>query len=280
MKITMLGTAAIGYPLAFCNCENCRQARVHKGKSIRKRASILVNDDMIVDLGPDTQTAMTMYDKDMGKIKYILQTHIHTDHYDPGLLCTRIPYMAMQKHNKLEIYAHPKCLKIMSDRVNEFEKTDLISEEGQKKLNVHSNIINAGETSKVGKYKIKAIESTHDIEHGSLLYVINEENKNLFYATDTPELTDKAIEQLKDIKLDIVIMDHTLGNVDYSFSHLNEEKFIKQIKKLKEIGCISENTKIYGTHISHDGMSYHELVEERAISNGYHIAYDGMEIIL
>ena len=89
-----------------------------------------------------------------------------------------------------------------------------------------------------------------------------------------------ALEQLKDIKLDMIIMDHTFGNADYSFSHLNEEKFIKQIEKLKEIGCISENTKIYGTHISHDGMEYHEIVEERAISNGYHIAYDGMEIIL
>lgn len=86
MKVTMLGTAAIGYPFAFCNCENCKLARLHKGKSIRKRASILINDDLIIDLGPDTQTAMTMYDKDMGKIKYLLQTHIHTDHYDEGLL--------------------------------------------------------------------------------------------------------------------------------------------------------------------------------------------------
>ena len=40
MKVTMLGTAAIGYPFAFCNCENCKLARLHKGKSIRKRASI------------------------------------------------------------------------------------------------------------------------------------------------------------------------------------------------------------------------------------------------
>ena len=38
-------------------------------------ASILINDDMIIDLGPDTQTAMNMYDKDMGKIKYLLQVH-------------------------------------------------------------------------------------------------------------------------------------------------------------------------------------------------------------
>ena len=71
MKITMLGTGAIGYPLAFCNCENCRLAKIYRGKSIRKRASILINEDLIIDLGPDTQTAMAMYNKDMGKIRVL-----------------------------------------------------------------------------------------------------------------------------------------------------------------------------------------------------------------
>lgn len=73
-------------------------------------------------------------------------------------------------------------------------------------------------------------------------------------------------------------MDHTFGDVDYSFSHLNEKLFIEQINKMKNLGIIDENTLIYGTHISHDGMSYHEKVDERAIKNGYRIAYDGLEI--
>ena len=180
MKITMLGTAAIGYPLAFCNCENCTLARIHKGKSIRKSASILINDDLIIDLGPDTQTAMTMYNKDMGKIKYLLQTHIHTDHYYEALLCTRIPYKVMKEHCLLEIISHPKCLQIMSDRVNLYEDADLLSEEGKTKLNVNCTPIEAGETIELGDYKIKAIETTHDINHGSLLYVVNQNNKNIF----------------------------------------------------------------------------------------------------
>lgn len=278
MKITMLGTAAIGYPLAFCNCDNCNDARNHKGKSLRKRASILINDDLIIDLGPDSQSAMMQYDKNMGNIKYLLQTHIHTDHYDEGLLCTRIPYMAMKNHNKLEIFAHPICLDIMSNRVNQFEKADLISEEGSNKLNVHSNSVNSGDIFEFGNYKVKAIETTHDVKHGSLLYVVQEGDKTLFYATDTPELTENAIEQLKNYKLDCIIMDHTFGNVDYSFSHLNESLFIKQLEKLKSHNIICEDTLIFGTHISHDGMPYHEQAEEIAIKNGYHIAYDGMEI--
>lgn len=73
-------------------------------------------------------------------------------------------------------------------------------------------------------------------------------------------------------------MDHTFGNVDYSFSHLNEKLFIEQINKMKNLGIIDESTQIYGTHISHDGMACHEKSEARAEENGYKIAYDGMKI--
>lgn len=259
MKITFLGTAAIGYPLAFCNCDNCQNARKHGGKSLRKRASILINDDLLIDLGPDTQSAMMMYNKNMGKVKYLLQTHIHTDHYDEGLLCARIPYMAMKNHPKLEIFAHQKCLEIMSNRVNQYEHADLITTEGKEKLNVESTSISAGDKFKVGEYIVKAIDSIHDTKHGSLLYVIQSKDKTLFYATDTPALTDLALSELKEYKLDCVIMDHTFGDVDYSFSHLNTKIFIEQLSKMKKLNIINETTKIYGTHISHDGMPYHEL---------------------
>ena len=53
MKITFLGTGALGYPLAFCNCDNCKKARDVKGKSIRKCASVLINDDLIKYINRD-----------------------------------------------------------------------------------------------------------------------------------------------------------------------------------------------------------------------------------
>lgn len=280
MKITMLGTGAIGYPLSFCNCENCKQARIHGGKSLRKRSSILINDDLIIDLGPDTQSAMMMYNKDMGKIKYLLETHIHIDHYDEGLLITRIPYMGMINHEKLEIVALDSCMKILSNRIHRYEKADLISEEGQKILNVHSNTIKPGEKIKLGDYEIKAIHTDHDKKHGSILYVVKQNDKTVFYATDTTPLSDKALDQLSEYKLDVVIMDHSFGDVDYCFAHLNARLFKEQIQKMDFLDIIDENTKIFGTHISHESNPYHELLQEKAKQSGYDIAYDGMEIEL
>ena len=280
MNITILGSGALGYPLAFCNCDNCKRARVVKGKSIRKMASILINNEMIVDLGPDTQTAMTMYDKDMGNIKYILQTHIHNDHYFAQHLITRIPYMSMKNQHLLHIYAHPNCLKIMSDRISEHEDADLISEEGQEKLVVKSNSISPGDVIEFNGYKIKAIDTDHDSKHGSILYLIEYNNKTLFYATDTRELTENALNELKNTKLDVLIMDHTFGDVNYSFSHLNRDLFIKQINILRDMGIVDDNTLIYGTHISHDGNGIHEEIDAIAKIYKYRIAYDGMEINL
>ena len=55
MKLTYLGTAASeGFPAVFCNCEFCQEARRLKGKNIRTRSQSLVNDDLLIDIPPDT----------------------------------------------------------------------------------------------------------------------------------------------------------------------------------------------------------------------------------
>lgn len=278
MKITMLGTGAVGYPLAFCNCDNCKIARIKKGKSIRKRASILINDDLIIDLGPDVQYSMSMYDKDMGKVKYLLQTHMHTDHFDDEMIYSRRPYTNDKRYELLNIYAHSMCIDVMNEKIKGHIDAEITTQEGMDLLKIKINRLKPNDTFKAGNYEIKAIECMHDLKKGSLTYLINENNKRLFYAVDTNELTENALKQLENIHLDIIIMDHTFGDTDYSHAHLNEKLFIEQIEKLKNINCIDKNTIIYASHISHDGLQYHEKIEEKAIKNGYHIAYDGLEI--
>ncbi len=59
MNITFLGTAAAtSFPLTFCKCKNCENARKFKGKSIRKRSSLLIDNTILIDMGPDFVTAL------------------------------------------------------------------------------------------------------------------------------------------------------------------------------------------------------------------------------
>jgi phosphoribosyl 1,2-cyclic phosphodiesterase len=78
--ITFFGTAAANaFPEAFCSCRNCAQARMLGGKSLRKRSAALINDDLLIDLGPDIMVASQIHGKSLHQVRYCLQTHPHAD---------------------------------------------------------------------------------------------------------------------------------------------------------------------------------------------------------
>ena len=54
MRFTFLGTgAAEAIPDPFCRCRVCEIARRERGPHIRARSTALVNDDLLIDIGPD-----------------------------------------------------------------------------------------------------------------------------------------------------------------------------------------------------------------------------------
>ena len=172
MKITLLGTAAIGYPLAFCNCENCKLARIRKGKSIRKMASILINDDMIIDLGPDTQTAMNMYDKDMSKVETLLQTHTHTDHFDVNLFNTIAPMYSLVTNKRLNIIGSKLCLEDIQNKASTFDRINIFDKGFCERANINTIELNHGNSIKINEYEIKPMRwGYHFI--GFVYYLLN-----------------------------------------------------------------------------------------------------------
>ena len=72
MKITFLGTGAADWKL-----------EVHKKmEGFRRNASILIDDQLLVDPGPNVFDALETFGKKSENIKYILNTHRHSDHYN------------------------------------------------------------------------------------------------------------------------------------------------------------------------------------------------------
>lgn len=81
MKVKYLGTgAAEGIPALFCHCAICEQARVLGGKNIRTRAQALIDNELLVDFGPDTFFHTLKYNIRLADIEYCLITHNHDDH--------------------------------------------------------------------------------------------------------------------------------------------------------------------------------------------------------
>ena len=282
MRITFLGTSsATSYPLAFCNCENCAKARETGGKNFRKRSSIIINDDLLVDMGPDVMTAACMYNKPLTNVRYWLQTHSHSDHFDPSMLSTRAPEFNGVDIATLHLAASDSTLRKMSEMLaNEGYVSDLLNKADQQRLKLDVSAIDAYQTIRIGKYIVTAFPANHDSSVNSLLYAITENGYTLFYGTDTDVLSEEIWKEFhqKNLQFNVVILDHTYGPVIEGYGHLNSGKFVEHIQRMKAERLVNRNSKIFATHISHEGNPPHAILSETAAKQCYEIAYDGLVI--
>lgn len=281
MKITFLGTsAAHSSPLPFCKCKLCDSARRLGGKDLRKRASLLVNDDLIIDLGQDLMPASYMHNIDTSKIIYWLQTHSHSDHFSAGHLLTRMAEYATIDTQTLSLFASMQCIQNMSNKLcKEEHGVDLLGNEWQNRLNLNVNCIEPYKQFECGSYVVTALYSAHDVNDGSYLYLINDNVNSLFYGLDAdkPTLMTETMGYFSDnnIYLDIIVLDHTYGKVNAN-DHLNTDGFIEVINEMKSRKIIDDKTKVFASHISHEGTLPHDEFVLFANERGYDVAFDGL----
>jgi len=284
MKLKFLGTgAATACPLPFCNCQICKDARKFGGKDFRKRSSILINDDLIIDMGPDFMAASFAHEVDTTKICYWLQTHSHSDHFDASHLITRIAEYAAENVKPLSLFASSQCIQHMSEQLSREEMgANLVEVEWLRRLNLNVYNVNHGEEFICGSYSITALNSGHDVNDGSYFYLVNNGSHRLFYGLDADEVTLK--EETMDyfsnhnIRLDIIVLDHTYGNNINASDHLNTNKVISIINEMRNRGIINQDTKIFASHISHEGNLLHDEFALFSNKNGYDVAFDGLVV--
>ena len=284
MKITFLGTAAAtACPLAFCRCPACRGAWRRGGKDLRRRSSVLIGDDLLIDLGPDVVSAAFDFGVDVSRVRYLLQTHSHSDHFDAGHLITRIPDYAGQDLLPLELCASPETLLHMSERLAREEPgVSLLTAQGQSRLRLHARPVGHGDVIRWGERTVTAIESNHDPGDGSLLWAIEEGGKAFLYATDTMRFSDRALALFcqRGFRFDAVAIDHTYGPGTPGGGHLCADEVIQEMGRLRELGVLQPACRVLATHLSHEGMPLHDDLSAFAAAHGYEIAWDGLIVTL
>lgn len=279
MKITFLGTGAdTAYPLPFCRCKSCLSARNNGGKNLRVRSSLLVNKDLIIDFGPDVVSSAFHIGVDTSEISYCLQTHAHSDHFDPCHLSTRVPEYKVESIKHLDLYASAKTLKLMQRMVmDQYDFADIYDPIQQKRMNLDIHEVSAGDTIEVGIYKVTPFLSSHDVSHEALIYAVENNGAQLLYATDVNDFTEDTWELMvsKGLKFDIVTLDHTYGMGVSGDEHLNADRFVEHVNRMKSEGLVSDKARFFATHISHEGNTPFEELAKYAKENGYEIAFDG-----
>lgn len=285
MKIRFLGTgAATAAPLPFCRCNFCRELRA-KGL-FRRRASLLINDDLIIDFGPDVPQMASELNVDLTKVATVLQTHSHADHFDAGHFVTRIPGYAPEDLPELLLIGSPLTIEHIREKMmrEEGDDADIASDSACRAMNMLIRAVEPGTPVYTCRYEIHPIAVPHDVRDGSVIYVVRDtaDHKTILYATDCPPFTDEVWQQLAKFLLDCAIMDHTYGTDRHApcTSHMDAHQFARMLRRLREEGILRSGAPAYATHISHEAHISVAAMEAFAAENGYLLPTDGLRLNL
>ncbi|HLR64832.1 MAG TPA: MBL fold metallo-hydrolase [Pseudogracilibacillus sp.] len=273
MKLHFLGTAAAeGFPNMFCMCDACVEARNRGGKDIRTRSGIIINDYIKIDFSADTHMQTLRDEIDLGNIKHLLVTHTHSDHLVAGDLEARMQGFAHNINYPLEIYGNSLVLK-------ECKRFDLESLNNGNDYSL--NLLLPFKTIKLEENMyVTPLLADHDRTELCYLYYIEIEGVTLLYGNDTGWFPEETWNWLKGRKIDIAILDCTVGMTgnNKSKNHMSVETVIHTRNKLKNIGSIHDESKVIATHISHNSKMHHNDLENVFNSESIEVAYDSMII--
>ena len=282
MTITFLGTsAANAFPEAFCECPNCVQARILGGPSLRKRSAALINHDLLIDLGPDIMAASHLHCCPLDAVRFCLQTHPHADHLDVSHLLSRSPSSGVIGAPILEFYASRETAQRAAETFErDLADYSLLSPEAEKALNLKIHQVRPFESFQFGSYSVMAFPANHAPGLGALLYAIEADGRAIFYGTDTGPLFEQIWESFQERKMrfDVVILDHTYGPEQPSVDHLNAVQVSEHAKRMRREGVIGPDSRVFATHIAHEGNPAHPELAAFAKQHGYEVAYDGLVV--
>ncbi len=282
MVVTFLGTAAANaYPEAFCRCNNCERARALGGPSLRKRSAALVNDDLLIDLGPDIMTASNVHGRPLSRVRYCLQTHAHADHLDTSHFLSRSPEFGIVGAPRLHFYASPATVQLVAQLLErDCAPASLLDPEVGGRLNLEIHQIETLQSFTASPYQVTAFPANHDPTVDPLLYAVEMDGCSIFYGADTatlPEETWQGFHRRK-LRFGLVILDHTYSPDDPGSDHLNARQFIEHVARMREEGLLTDKARAFATHIAHEGNPVHPELADFASRHGYEVAYDGLTV--
>ena len=278
MTIKFLGTiAAEGGPALFCNCSYCKEAQRRGGKDIRTRSQILINDDLLVDFPADTYLHKLRYNLDLSKIRYLLVTHSHHDHFYPEDLFSRGEQSAYHMKEKvLDIYCNQATKELFDGRAQNRIQPSVVN-------NLHFQVLQEFNKVQTGRYEMHALKAQHMKTENALFYLIKQDENAYLQCNDTGLLFEENYQYLESlgVKIDAVCLDCTMGANEKSyFGHMNLKECLGTVERMRKSSFIKGNTRFVLTHFCHNGGLLHDDYERICAPYGVEVAYDGMEMSL
>lgn len=269
MKLQYLGTAAAeGQPAIFCGCALCLEAARRGGKDIRTRSQALVDDSLLIDFPPDSYWHMVRHGVDLPRIRHLLITHTHQDHFYPEEFFYRRPGFC-QTEGLLTLYGND-ALKARMDGY--LLRTGSSYEESKLACVELAPFV----SHQVGQHRVTPLLAAHDRAERCYIYQVEGGGKRLLYGNDTGIFPEATWAHLQGTVFDIISLDCTHGRAAEGSNHMGVPDLIRIRRRLEDAGCVKDSTLFVATHFSHNGGLLHEQLVEALAPAGYLVAYDGM----
>ncbi len=274
MRLTFLGTGGSeGYPAAFCECPRCARARALGGPNLRRRSSLLVDDGLLVDLGPDVVAALQATGRSLARLSTVLITHLHDDHFLPITLKYR-------RRNYVAAELPTLALLGSSPTLDRLQTVPFSFEE----MRLEPGVANPGIWLERPPYRILPLSANHNARQGlePLLYAVEDRASTLLYATDTGPFPEPTWELLSGLRLDAVVLDAAFwSDADADADdHLTIDGVLDHVRRLRALGVLAWNGRAFATHLSHRSQPDHATVAARLAAGHVDVAYDGLTLEL
>ena len=232
MRVRMLGTgSADGWPNPWCRCASCRAARADG--VLRGQTSALVDDRLLLDLGPDGVRAAG----DLSAVEAVLVTHAHPDHHTwPAWL-----WRGWTPSPRPLVLVAPAS--VLADAAPHLDPS------------VTTVTAHPGDRLHVAGYDVVVLPATHPDD--AVLYdLTGPEGSRLLYATDTGVLSTPALELAQGRAYDAVLLDLTSGHGPV---HHDLTTWPEQVAELRRRGAVVDLTAVHAIHLGHGNPPPAEL---------------------
>ncbi|GAA4838939.1 MBL fold metallo-hydrolase [Paenibacillus vulneris] len=269
MKVHFLGTAAFeGIPSLFCQCPTCEEARERGGKNIRSRTSVIIDNELKIDLPPDTLYHSHRYGIHMNQVRDLLITHSHSDHLYAEDMVIRAKGFAQYGGSPLHVYGHDLPLRLCLQTLQEYNHS------------YEFHRVLPFEPVQTQTATIVPLLADHDKRETCLLYYIEKDGKTILYGHDSGWFPEQTWAWLQDKKLDLAILECTTGRSVHRNNHMNIEAVIEAKAWLDANGVLKPGAPAVVTHFSHNARLLHEDLMELFEPAGIQVAYDGWVLSL